>query len=96
MISCTGGVSAVWILDRPKVEPVCSTLLDHFPLQVDLTLLYRRRMTYMIQVFFLAKKSRRMDCDFIILREGELRCIQLGFSLREVCLAAKETYWMHN
>ena len=28
---CTGGVSAVRILDRPKVEPVCSTLLGHFP-----------------------------------------------------------------
>ena len=31
MISCTGGVSAVRISDRPKVEPVCSTLLGHFP-----------------------------------------------------------------
>ena len=28
---CTGGVSAVRISDRPKVEPVCSTLLGHFP-----------------------------------------------------------------
>ena len=27
---CTGGVSAVRISDRPKVEPVCSTLLGHF------------------------------------------------------------------
>ena len=25
-----GGVSAVRISDRPKVEPVCSTLLGHF------------------------------------------------------------------
>ena len=28
---CTGGVSAVRISDRPKVEPVCSNLLGHFP-----------------------------------------------------------------
>ena len=33
MISCTGRVSAVRISDT-KVEPVCSTLLGHFPLQV--------------------------------------------------------------
>ena len=32
MLSCTDGVSAVRISDRPKlVEPVCSTLLGHFP-----------------------------------------------------------------
>ena len=31
MLSCTGGVSAVRISDRPQVEPVCSTLLGHFP-----------------------------------------------------------------
>ena len=31
MLSCTSGVSAVRISDRPKVEPVCSTLLGHFP-----------------------------------------------------------------
>ena len=30
-VSCTGGVSAVRISDRPKVEPVRSTLLGHFP-----------------------------------------------------------------
>ena len=28
---CTDEVSAVRISDRPKVEPVCSTLLGHFP-----------------------------------------------------------------
>ena len=30
MISCTGGMLAVQISERPKVEPVCSTLFGHF------------------------------------------------------------------
>ena len=37
MISCTGGVSAVRISDRPKVEPVCSTLLGHFPSKLNIS-----------------------------------------------------------
>ena len=35
MTSCTGGVSAVRISVRPKVEPVCSTLLGHTLIALD-------------------------------------------------------------
>ena len=33
----TGGVSAVRISDRPKVEPVCSPLFGHFPSKLNIS-----------------------------------------------------------
>ena len=37
---CTGRVSAVRISDRPKVGPVCSALLGHFPSKSNISCLF--------------------------------------------------------
>ena len=37
---CTGGVSTVRISDRPKVGPVCSALLGHFPSKSNISCLF--------------------------------------------------------